>query len=149
MYPFGRNVEAIGIKMSNWHIALCKKIMSSHNIENYLDVAVFAGCTDITARELMKLTGIERPATARAVLKRIRRAVDENDLSVGLAGLTAYPLGNEVMDAQSSKLRNKKISSGPTNRTASVDPDATSATHVRLTAHLNQASQPSMEGDPR
>jgi hypothetical protein len=44
MYPFGRNVEAIGIKMSNWHIALCKKIMSSHNIENYLDVAVAMNC---------------------------------------------------------------------------------------------------------
>ncbi|MFZ1009601.1 MAG: IS1595 family transposase [Candidatus Sulfotelmatobacter sp.] len=113
----------------------------------FLGIRAFAGRTAITARELMALTGIERPATARAMLKRIRRALHENDLAMGLAGLTAYPLSTDVLDAQSAKLRNEKIRSAPTDRIATVDRDATSATNVRLKAHLNQASQPSKEGD--
>jgi transposase-like protein len=98
----------------------------------FLAIRAFASRTTITARELMSLTGIERPATARAMLKRIRRALDENDLALGLAGLTAYPLSSEVMDAQSAKLRNKKIISGPTKKIATVDSDATSANPLCL-----------------
>lgn len=58
----------------------------------FLAIRAFAGCTSITARELMAITRITRPATAQAMLRRIRRAVAGNDVQRGLAGLTAYPL---------------------------------------------------------
>ena len=47
----------------------------------FVAIRAFAGRTSITARELMNLTGIQRPATARGMLQRIRRAIDENNVA--------------------------------------------------------------------
>jgi transposase-like protein len=50
-------------------------------------ILAFAENTSITAAELMTVTGIARAATAQSMLRRIRRAVDENNVQRGLAGL--------------------------------------------------------------
>jgi transposase-like protein len=53
-------------------------------------IRTFAANTSITAADLMTATGITRLATAQSMLRRIHRAVDEDNIQRGLAGLTAY-----------------------------------------------------------
>jgi hypothetical protein len=45
----------------------------------FLAIRTFAANTSISARGLMAITGLTRPATARAMLRRIRCAIDEGD----------------------------------------------------------------------
>jgi hypothetical protein len=46
----------------------------------------------LNAVKLAKLVSISRPATAQAMLRRIKQALAEEDASTKLAGLAAYPL---------------------------------------------------------
>lgn len=54
-------------------------------------IRIYASQTDIRAEDLAERVGIQRPGTARSMLVRIRRAVGEEDLERGLAGLLAWP----------------------------------------------------------
>jgi hypothetical protein len=52
----------------------------------------YAAAPSITIREMMKLTGLRRRATARSMLAKIRAAHQAGNLACGLAGLASYPL---------------------------------------------------------
>lgn len=54
----------------------------------------YASQTDIRAEVLAERVGMQRLATARSMLGRIRRAVVDQNLERGLAGLLDYPLAN-------------------------------------------------------
>jgi transposase-like protein len=55
-------------------------------------IRIYASQTDVRAEDLAEKVGIQRLGTARSMLVRIRRAVGEEDLERGLAGLLAQPL---------------------------------------------------------
>ncbi len=111
----------------------------------FLAIRAFAARTSITSSELLAFIGLARPATAQAMLRRIRSAVTKNDLAVGLAGLTTYPISSDVMNAWSQNLQNEKTTTAQTAGAATVDPDATSASGVHSKKHLNEASQPPLK----
>jgi hypothetical protein len=54
-------------------------------------IRIYAAQTDVRAEVLAERVGIKRLATARSVLVRIRRAVADQDLEHGLAGLLSHP----------------------------------------------------------
>lgn len=54
-------------------------------------IRIFASQTDVSGEDLAERIGIQRLGTARSMLARIRRAVVDQDLERGLAGLLAHP----------------------------------------------------------
>jgi hypothetical protein len=82
----------------------------------FLAIRSFAGNTSMTARELMTITGISRPATARAMLRRIRRAVEEGNVHRGLAGLAVHPLTTHTSERLTDGITKREIMAGPKRR---------------------------------